>query len=229
MSNSKSILELEETIEGFGEIYKAKAPFYKAYKILSSIDAEITSARDLQYARMQVKDGLENSLSKFGSIIKAGCVCTPHRGIILSKNPPILQSLMIVKEAARSHEGWQDFAIDEKLAGEYWEKAHDSKNTDILILKDRRPIPTNRFGEDERPLWFFEDKAKDAGDFLYNKGIKEFSLFFDSPDCINKHSMSYANQLWLLLVGTKTGAAGYFEHLNSSDCLVRGLIKKSLS
>lgn len=227
MSNSKCILDLEETIEGFGEIYKAKAPFYRAYKILSSINAEIISARDLQYARMQVKDGLENSLSKLGSVIREGVVYLFNRGIILLKSPPILQSLSIAKEATHSHKVWQDFAIDEKLAGEYWEKAHDSKNTDALILKDRRPIPTNKFGEDERPLWLFEDKAKDIGDFLHDKNIKEFSLFFDSEDHINKHSMSYANQLWLLLVGTKTGAAGYFEHLDSPDCLVRGLIRKN--
>lgn len=226
MPNSKCILELEETIENFGEIYKAKAPFYKAYETLSSANAEITNARDLQYARMQAKDGLESSLSKFGSVIRQGCIYILNRGVILSKNPPILQSLMMAKEATNSHKIWQDFPLDEKLAEEYWEKAHDSKNTNELILKDRRSILTNKFSEDERALWLFEDKTKDTGDFLYEKNIKEFSLYFDSEDHINKHQTSYTNQLWLLLIGTKTGAAGYFEHLDSPDCLVRGLIRK---
>lgn len=57
-------------------------------------------------------------------------------------------------------------------------------NSEVFPLTERNAIPTNAFERDKRALWLFQDQAENYGKFLYDSGITEMPLYFNSEDSI---------------------------------------------
>ena len=211
---------IEAEISGLGNVYRIEVPFDKAVESLESVKASVISARDLAYAR--ITEGTQSSLSKYGSYIQEGDIYIPSQGIFLVRNPLLLQ-LELAEEAVQAHNN-KEYLISEAIADEYKEKASDSPEAEVFCLRNLERIQTNRFGEDKRTLWLFQDKAQEYGEFLKEYKITEMPLWFDSQEHINNQESPYANQLWLHDLGSRSDLNGDDWSLSHDD-RVRGVFK----
>ena len=178
-------LTKEATIEGLGNIFYVSAPIDISAKLLNK---KFISARDLAFARIQA--GAENSLCQNGSHVKEGDIYLPNHNnkIILVRNSAVLKA---PKKAADAHRNGSEFFITEKEAEKY------ASQKDSFVIEDFSPVPTNRFGEDERTVWLFGDQAQNYGQLLNDNKISAMPFSFDGANHITNQKKPYANQLWL--------------------------------
>jgi hypothetical protein len=93
-----------------------------------------------------------------------------------------------------------------------------------FVLTDTTPIPTNRFGEDERTVWAFQDQAKGYGEFLKDAGISASNIWMytGNDKHIDGQKGPFANQLWLRWLANDSNFFGNSGILGSSS-RVRGV------
>lgn len=194
----------EADIKDFGRVLYSDAPFDEALTAIESKDGKIITLNQLAYARMQKNSG--HSLSQNGSYVKEGSLYVPnveHKKILLRdslvlKNPTAATS---AHRAGKEYLLGKDFNVNEFL-----EKL--SKG-DYLLLDNTNPVPTNRFGEDERMVWAFGKIAQDYGLFLKDAGVSQTGFYMDGNDHINSQGQPYANQLWLHRLVNDSYISGY--------------------
>jgi len=219
---AKSTLEFSDT--GFGNIYYTDSVFYNALRNISKESASIISLRDLAYARTQ-RDKY-HSISVGGSYVKEGSLFIPH-----ARNKRILlrESLALQNpsQAAYFHRLGYEYFPENLSVDKYLEQLdHD----DYFVLNNNSSIPTNRFGEDPRTVWMFQDQAKPYGEFLANNaGISAINIdiYTEDDQYINSQSKSFANQLWLRGLDGNSGILGTIRGFNSYYRL-RGLKRESV-
>jgi len=210
-----SQLQLEAEIENLGRISYIDARFDTALQLLRDNSNELITARNLAYARS--KEDSRHSLSQYGSYIKEGDVYIPNKTpqILLIRNSPLLQ-LELAKEAVKAHRSGKEYSIESSLAKEYSGKSSEDQNSEVFPLTNLEAIKTNKFAEDKRALWLFQDQAENYGKFLCDSGIKEMPLWFNHERYINSQKSIYINQLRLRSLGDRSGLLGYGRDLDFS-------------
>ncbi|MBS3108142.1 hypothetical protein J4468_04480, partial [Candidatus Woesearchaeota archaeon] len=119
--------------------------------------------------------------------------------------------------AVQAHRNSSDFSVYGMASQRY---INGEEKT--LTLKDLTPVPTNRFAEDERTVFIFQDIAGNYGFHLRDNGINAMPFAFDSEDYIDGQKGPYANQLWLAWLGDGSRVSGYGRFL-SYNGRVRGV------
>ena len=198
-------LSIETQVDGLGTIIvHDDRGFAESSKAVLSICDQFISFRDLAYAR--IKKGELNSVSKKGSFVREAAVYIPkstNRRIWLREFPLIVQHASEIEKAYQNgHNALvpPDFNIHQYLE-------QNVTNEELFILKDLSNIPTNRFGDDPRTVWAFQDQAKEYGLFLQNlvKGQRveevEFTAWTDrrygGDNNLDAHERAFANQMTL--------------------------------
>jgi len=212
---TKPQLEIEAEVQDLGIVKYVEVPFDEGAEALGADN--FISGRNLAFARIQ--QGENHSLSKNGSYIREGDILIPREGIVLVRFSYALTS---PSKATEAHRQGKEFFITKKRASDYLELAKDPRDNTAFLLTDITPVPTNRFGEDARTIWLFQDKAIDYGEFLDNEGISVMPLSFNSQDYINEQGKPYANQLWLRSLPGGSGVVGDYWGLAHGD-RVRGV------
>lgn len=220
-------LEREANVEGLGEVHKVYAPFDQALIALRQKGIKYPiSGRDLAFARIQT--GERSSLSINGNRIREGCLSAPKSPVLFARNSPILTK-QASKDATQSHRSYQEYFFD---IAKYKEQAFQDKNKEpeqrrVLIYQRTKfnistegyfNIPTDRFSEEELPLWLFRDQAENYGQFLRDAGIREIPVRLSDLDYIDKQKSPFARQLWLLGLDGRSGLYGgrclyYYVHV----------------
>jgi hypothetical protein len=207
----------EADIKDFGRVLYSDAPFDEALSAIESKDGKIITLNQLAYARMQKNSN--HSLSQNGSYVKEGILYAPnveHKRILL-RDSLVLKNPVVATSVHRSGEEYllgKDFNVNEFL-----EKL--SKGN-YLLLDNTNPVPTNRFGEDERMVWAFGKIAQEYGLFLKDAGISQTGFYTDGNEHIKSQGQPYANQLWLRRLGSDSVISGSGRILNSNS-RVRGV------
>ncbi len=139
------------------------AEFDEALEILNLINYEFVSLR--QIAQLRVSYGKEHEFSKNENLAREGILYVPKKGIFLTKNSPILDN---AKEAVRAHKNGREYFLTD-------EQFEQSLTNSVRLVG--RKIPTNRFKENEITAFAFGNFAEKYGNFLYESGIKEMSVY----------------------------------------------------
>lgn len=214
----------ETKVKGLGTIHKIEKPFDESLKTIKGGGANVISARDLAYTR--IEQGRNSSLCKIGSYIKEGVAYVPDKTLFI-RNSPLLNQ-RIAQKAVQAHRRGEEFYIENKLIDKYQEQAEQDKNKSpekrrVLVLNERGKfeIPTNKFKDKELTLWLFKDLAEAYGNFLSDNKINEMPVYLTE----NNEKM-FANQLWF---GNLDNRPDLFGHIRSLDCNgdVRGLWKET--
>lgn len=213
-------LKEEATIEGLGTIYYVNSPFDIASALIKGIKAQHISARYLAYSR--IKEGRKSSLCQYGSYVKEGVLYIPKQKdrILLVDNSLVLRN---PEKAVEDHHQCKEFFIDKNI-NDLLEEL--KRKDEIFVLKNLEAIPTNRFGEDERTVWLFQDYAKNYGDFLRDEKTSAITLDFESSSSIDSHTGHYANQLWVGGIGSPFSHILGGNGLLSFELGARGLLGK---
>jgi hypothetical protein len=125
----------------------------------------------------------------------------------------------------QSHRQGKEHQVDREVAYELLEKAQKGDNS-VFLLTDTSAVPTNRFGEDEKTAWLFQNMADDYGHALKELcHLEKMPLRFNSTDYMQKQGNPYINQLWL-------GSLGYDSYVYGSwllnyDYWARGVRRES--
>jgi hypothetical protein len=210
----------EANVKGLGSIiYCGNAPFDESLSAVKSEGARIITLSELAYARTQ--NDKEHSLSQNGSYVKEGSLFIPnteHKRYLL-RNSLVLKDPKSAVEAHRN--GKEYFLAGNFNADEFLKKL---KKNSYLVLDDLTPIPTDRFGEDQRTVWCFGKYAKDYGLFLKDAKIEKtgFYLYTNNDSSLDAQKQPFANQLWLHWLGVDSGIGGNDSCLSNSNW-VRGV------
>lgn len=210
----------EANVKGLGNIiYCVNAPFDEALSAIQSKGAKIITLSELAYTRTQ--NDKEHSLSQNGSYVKEGSLFvlnSEHKRYLL-RNSLVLKD---PKSAVEAHRHSKEYFLGNDFnVNTFLEKLE--KNA-YLVLDDLTPVPTDRFGEDQRTVWCFGRHAKDYGLFLKDSGIEKtgFYLYTDNDSGLSAQKKPFANQLWLRRLGDYSVVFGCNRLLGSDDG-VRGV------
>jgi hypothetical protein len=207
----------ETYVKGLGTVLYSEGPFDETLDELKSYNAEIISASQLAFARMQ--RGKDHSLSENGSYVKEGILYVPNAEIkrVLLRDSLVLEN---PKKATEAHRKNQEFFLGKDFnVNDFIESL---PKDDRLFLCYTNSIPTDRFGEDGYTVWAFGESAKDYGLFLKDAGISSITFNSDDTDLIQSHRRPYANQLWFYGLGSDSNINGDYGSLNFND-RVRGV------
>ncbi|MFA5797430.1 MAG: hypothetical protein WC916_05330 [Candidatus Woesearchaeota archaeon] len=185
-----SMMYIEEYVKDQGIIFYVDSDINIGLDILRSVSFEVISHRDLAYARIQ--KGINSSLSKYCSFVKEGTIINPekpYRGRIWVRESLIFKELERVSYANSMCNDYQIKTIFPHFDIARYIECIPS--TDYFIVNSKCDvgdinIPTNKFGEDERTVWLFQDQAKEYGYFLkseakMSEGTIHFSDSFSTP------------------------------------------------
>jgi hypothetical protein len=186
----------EAKVAGLGTIFYCNdSAFDEASRAVLEKSEGLISLRDLAYAR--IENGKNSSLSENGSYVREGCLFVPK-----SKNRRIwLRESLVMQNpgsAVEAHKKNMEYLLSKGFNADAYLEQIDRDN--YFVLSDTSPIPTRRFGEDERTVWAFQDMAEDYGDFLENEaGISVVRIWMSTDDdkYIDRQPRPFANQLWL--------------------------------
>jgi hypothetical protein len=206
--------KLEATIQGLGEVFYVDAPFDVSLEELRSAGAEPIYAKQLAYARAKVQ--FDHSLNKIGSYVREGMLIVPaEKKTILIRYSPLLVQKM-AKYAVYAHGERKNFSAIKKEFDKYQDLAN-SNSPLVYILKNKTPIPTNRF-DDDRAVWLFGENAKPFGDYLQENGIPEMPIDIEDDEDTCKSTQPHFNQLWFYRIN----GVGYLQSLHACN-RVRGV------
>ena len=154
----------EANIPGLGTIFYCEHPDFKSsLEAIMNECSEVISLRDLAYAR--IKQGKYGILTMRGSYVREGSLFIPNK-----ENKRIfLRESLVLKDPGDY--GCYEVAIDELFMPESFNVdayLEQIGKDNYIILKDNDTyrVPANRFGEDERAVWLYQDQVKDYGLFL---------------------------------------------------------------
>ncbi|MGV8150525.1 MAG: hypothetical protein ACP5NV_02235 [Candidatus Woesearchaeota archaeon] len=188
-------VQKEVNVEGLGKIFYCNDSAYDkaSYAVLEESD-ELITFRDLAYARIQ--EGKNSSVSQNGSYVKEGSLFVPNAN---NKRIWLRESLVYINPAlaVNAHSKGKEYLLSEDFNVDV-HLEHVGRDN-YFILKDTSNVPTNRFGEDERTVWAFQDQAENYGKFLEGAGKSSISIYMHTGNDkhIDKQSRPFANQLWL--------------------------------
>ena len=170
-----------------------EAPFDEGKAILEADGYDIISAA--KNAELRVNHGLISEVSQLGNWTSEAWLYVPGRDkVIFSKSSsPIIKNPV---EATEAHRNAQEFyptkeQIDIMLCAQL----------SIEIPYNQKPIPTNRFGENELTVFAFGNgyskKAQAYGDFLgYSKNRKMF-VSLPSKSLVDFIAKPFVRQNWI--------------------------------
>ena len=229
-------VQIEAHVDGLGTIiYCHDSAFDTASKVVLKKSDELIPFRDLAYARIKdakAHDGnwKESSLCTIGSYVKEGSLFVPNAS---NKRIWLRESLVLKNpsDAVKAHKKEGEYLLKRFKVESHLEKIGKGN---YFVLTDTTPVPTNRFGEDERTVWLFGDQAKPYGEFLGSKpvGISKSNIWMYTDNDkgndkgIDAQSRPFANQLWLLGLGDNSNVGGDSRYLNSNSG-VRGVRRES--
>lgn len=159
-------------------------PFDEAKAELESNGYQIISLP--QFAKLRIEQGKDSHVANYGAYTREGFLYVPQKGIFLVRNSPIMAN---AKEATQCHRNGKEFY----LTNEQVEEA--LKNS--IKVKNSKPIPTNRFGENELTAYAFGDSAEAYGNFLKQAKINEMPVWL-----ANVEKKPFARQAWLHWLGS---------------------------
>jgi len=216
--------KIETQVEGLGDIYYCNdSAFDDASKAVLGKATALISFRDLAYAR--IKEGKDSSVSQNGSYVREGSLFVPNAD---NKRIWLRESLVLQNpiDAVKAHKKGNEYLLPEDFNVD----AHLEKvgKGNYLVLTDTSAVPTDRFGEDARTVWAFDDQAKEYGAFLKDAGISASNIWMytDNDKGIDKQSRPFANQLWLRGLGSDSDFSGGYRDLGD-DSWVRGVRRES--
>ena len=221
-------VQIEAQVDGLGDIYYCNdSAFDDASKAVLGKATKLISFRDLAYAR--IKEGKDSSVSQNGSYIREGSLFVPNAD---NKRIWLRESLVLQNpiDAVKAHKKGNEYLLPEDFSVD----AHLEKvgKNNYLVLTDTSAVPTDRFGEDARTVWAFDDQAKEYGAFLKDAGISASNIWMYTDNDkgndkgIDAQSRPFANQLWLLGLGDNSNVGGDSRYLNSNSG-VRGVRRES--
>lgn len=212
----------EGTIAGLGTIYSCRnLEFDKVLSRYIDDSNELISARDLAFARVSEPKKI-NAFSRKGSYVKEGSLFVPNSKY---KRIWLRESLVLpnASDAVNAHSQKKEYFLSEDFSVDKYLEQIGKNN--YFIVSDTSAIPTNRFGEDPRTVWAFQDQAKEYGLFLQNKAnISQIKIFMNTNDdkYIDNQGKSFVNQLWLRGLNKHSNIDGYYKGL-AGNYLVRGV------
>jgi len=183
---------------------EAKAELEKAHYHIPSLE---------ENAQLRIQEGKDAYVSRNGNWVKEDFLYVPGKDkVIFTKNSPIM---LHPKEATQAHRDGKEFYVSQ-------EDLDEALTNSIEIPYSQKPIPTNRFGQDEITLFAFGDNAKSYGEFLKDAKINEMPIVSASKDYADKQSQTFARKLWFRGLGGRSGLGGCSGSLHS-DYRSRGV------
>ena len=181
-----------QDVQGIKDVKYIIAPFDVIVGTFEKNALSLFSAA--QFAQKRIESGIDSHLFANGSFVKEGVLYVPNSN---HKINLVRKSFVLAnpKDAVAVHKRNKEFFVDEAAALEYLE----ANKRNVLVLNDLSPIPTIRFGEDERTVWLFGKSAQEYGKVLSEK-VKKMTFRFDNANYIDKQGKPYADQLWLGLL-----------------------------
>ena len=145
-------------------IKRINAPWNVALDSIFKANGKVISSRDLAHARTQYD--ATHTINFLGSYVSEGVLYVPNNNpyLLLIRPSPLLDS-SLAEQATQAHRSGKEAFIDEKLAQSYLDRLA-SKNTNVFALTDLTSVPTDRFADDERTVWLFQDVAQQYGEHL---------------------------------------------------------------
>ncbi len=191
------------------------APFDEGKFKLGREGYEVISLRD--NAMLRIQEGYGAEVSKEGNWTREGVLYLPDGRILLTKNNPMMHEL---EEAT--------FYLTLDRNREYLGVVPDSQVQYALedaVDLNGGAIPTNRFGEDPRTVFAFEDLAEDYGTFLNEGGIKNMLMWLEQIQ-----NEAFVRPLRLESLGYESSFYGCYSRESINSVLfkdrVRGIKKK---
>lgn len=178
------------------------APFDEGKRALAREGHEIISLEE--DAMLRIQEGANEDISKNGNWVREGAIYVPDKGIFLTKNSPIMSN---AEGATNCHRNKKEFYLTD-------EQVEEALAYSVAL--SARPIPTNRFADDEITSYAFGDVAERYGQFLKKEGVKEMSVFLT-----NTEEEPFARQVWLRGLVSESGLSCDCRDLYDSDW-VRG-------
>jgi hypothetical protein len=191
-----------------------KAPFDEGKKMFEEIGYRIPSAEE--NARLRIEEGEKANVSKNGNWVLEGFIYVPKKkNVYFTKRSPIMEN---PRAATQAHRKKREFYPTEEQV----ERAIYPP-VSIKIPYTQKPIPTNRFAEDEVTIFAFGQTAQAYGDFLEQAGIKESDIYLADRGYVNHQEKAFAQQLWLLRLSVASDFQGNWDLFRNK--MVRGVPK----
>ena len=166
-----------------------EAPFDKGKKALEDKGYKLISLHD--NALLRIQQGKNHDISRNGNWVREGVLYVPNKGRFLTKNSPIMDN---AKETTACHRKGEDFYLTE-------EQVEEALKDSIKL--ESKPIPTNRFKDDDITAFAFGDVAEDYGLFLKDAEIEVMPIWL--ADIQEK---PFAKQIWFSDLGNGSGLNG---------------------
>ena len=187
------------------------ARYNLASKELKKLNAREVTLAENAYARILL--GENSGLSRSGNWVREDVLCIPQKGVFLTKTPATSES---PEEATQAHRHLREFYLTKEQAEKALENA-------IQLPYDITAIPTNRFEDDERIRWMFEDFARKYGEALRGEGIEEMPIWLPDEGYVNEQSKPFARKLWFFDLGCRSGLCGDYTSLRSNHGRLFGI------
>jgi len=158
------------------------APFDEGKKVLEKEGYHILSLEE--NARLRMQEGVKADVSQNGNWVKEDAVYIPSKGARLTKVPLICEN---AEKATNCHRNGKDYYLTPEQV--------ERVLADSVQLS-KKPIPANRFNDDEVTRYVFGNVAEKYGDFLKEANINEMSVHL--ADLQDK---SFARKLWFCWLG----------------------------
>ena len=188
---------------GTNSAYVNDKPFDEAKAELEKAGYHIPSLEE--NAVLRIQEGKTSYVSTNGNWVLEDFVYVKERDkVILTKNPPIMKH---PKEATQAQRDGKESCINQ-------EDLDEALKNSVEIPYSQKPIPTNRFGENEITLFAFGDNAKLYGEFLKDARINEMPIVLVGKDYVDKQDSPFARKVWFRDLGCRSNLYGYLMYLH---------------
>ena len=220
--------EAEESIPGFGVVYRADAPWNEALKALAEEGIKLpASIRQLAYAKIQA--GKESSLCTNGSYTMHGVLSVSGKAPLFVRSFPLLRA-ELGRRAVKANEQGRYFSTkDKKLYGQYLKIAEqDRKKPEgekrVLVFPASAQFDIS--GKENPKFFVGAFENKDAGqdylDFIEQDSI---GVYLVKEDIVNEIDGTIVTPVWLAGLGYRSALNCYNRGLDCGN-RVRGVSEK---
>lgn len=179
-------------------LFNIKLPsFNNTLEVLTELNAELPTARDLFFVMLKTRKNI------YG-VVKEEIISYPGEGNLLIRDPLVLQSKEFLNKSVEAHFAGREAYLNgntQELLGEYLQKAKKCprNNKAIFLGKNHNPVSLDKFKDDKKIRFMFDDLAEKAAEYLSEKEIKELKFYSDSEQEVDKHPHPYINPIWFTL------------------------------
>lgn len=185
---------------GMESAYVEDKPFDLALAELQAAGYKAPISADLN-ARLRIEQGKDAYVSRNGNWTREGFIYVPGEDKVrLVKESPILASPV---EATQAHREGKEFYLDSIPQQE-----HGIARELVLIRYDQKPIPTNRFADEEITNFLFTTQAQAYGQFLKEVGIKQMPVWLVGKYHVSQQSKPFVRQCWFNGLDCDSGLDG---------------------